>query len=710
MHCRPQRSSSSPAEGMERGRALWPLTGQGRRYFPGPDDEGTVRYHANDHPLGANLSTRYQDHGFDGDTRGHTIDYDRSPHSDRVLSFLTAMPRDQQHGLQRTGFTGTRSGLPQHQFDHMWGIGSPGQEHDLFGVEPLPEDAIIMVGGRPLRADQRAELDDLGGPSFSTPIIYIGSNDHRVPDVPVRELLEVVRQVSTHDVRETASLEAYEAALLDLIAPASGTDHTHWYFTDWHRYPPHFQYFIGTSCHGAAPRAGFRYIRRISDIQYPVGHLRADGGTVAGHLVVHPRLATALALTQDPSPRHGHVSQVSTEDSAADRLARSHAPQANQLISWTTFIDAMLDHPLGIDVGADVQGAYAHASAFPSVMRLLREQAIAALALRASRSTVIFSGMLALFEDELHGRDIIHEPQLRQQGGRAGRDGWRTARQMLRVDYIDTPSMSGIDRRPRIITDSGYDTFLRSSTLNDHGLIREVLTTVPSPEGSSTVAEAMVRRTTHALRSIYVDRPHLPPRSVANSYDGILQRVFDESTPHQPLDLSGRVDDDPEDPRWRARQRLNNAPSLETPSHDERSYRLTRVGLRPGDENSLVGDGPTDDEEVDSDVLEELLADSDDSTSASSYSTDPRQEFIEELRRMWFEHGRARPRLQVPNFALRDLDEHFMQDLTNMFNPDFITHFPVLVDDSMLDDARMTRQCNARALNAMQWEAVRHLE
>ena len=77
---------------------------------------------------------------------------------------------------------------------------------------------------------------------------------------------------------------------------------------------------------------------------------------------------------------------------------------------------------------------------------------------------------------------------------------------------------------------------------------------------------------------------------------------------------------------------------------------------------------------------------------------------------MWFEHGRARPLAQLPNHALRDLDEHFMQDLTDMFTPDFVTHFPILVDDSMLDYERMTRQCNARALNAVQWEAVRYLE
>ena len=132
---------------------LWPLTGQGRRFFLSHDEEGTVRYHANDHPLGAGLSTRYQAHDVDGDVRGNTIDYGRSPHSDRVPSFMIAMPREQQHGLQRTGFTGTRSGLPHRQFDHMWGIGSPHQENDLFGVEALPEDTIIMVGGRPLRAD-----------------------------------------------------------------------------------------------------------------------------------------------------------------------------------------------------------------------------------------------------------------------------------------------------------------------------------------------------------------------------------------------------------------------------------------------------------------------------------------------------------------------------------------------------------------------------
>ena len=62
---------------MERGRTLWPLTGQGRRFFLSHDEEGTVRYHANDHPLGAGLSTRYQAHDLDGDARGNTLDSTR---------------------------------------------------------------------------------------------------------------------------------------------------------------------------------------------------------------------------------------------------------------------------------------------------------------------------------------------------------------------------------------------------------------------------------------------------------------------------------------------------------------------------------------------------------------------------------------------------------------------------------------------------------
>ena len=687
-----------------------------------------MRYHANDHPLGAGLNTRNQDIGFAGNARGNTIDHERSPHSDRVLSFMVAMPRDQQHGLQRTGFGGARSGLPQQQFDHMWGIGSPNQEHDLFGVEALPVDAIIMVGGRPLRPDQRAELDDLGGPSYSTPLSHVGSIDRRAPAMTVREMLEIVRQVSTHSVHETASLEAYEAALLDLMASASGIDHAHWYFTDWHRYPPHFQYYIGTSCHGATPRSGFRYIRRTSDIQYPDGHLRADGGVAAGRLVVHPRLATALAIAPVVPP---------------------------QATPWTTFINAMLDNPMGINIGADVRDAYVHVSAFPSVMRLLREQALVAGAFGEARFTVITSGMQYTFDDGL-----------RQQGGRAGRDGWRTAMRALQADYMRTPILHGGDHRSRIVTDVGHDTFLRSSSLRDHGLVREVLTEMPSIIGSSTMMESHVRRTTEALRSIYNDRPRQQTRSsetadstagvpTPNTYEGLLHQVITDTTPHQQLGRPGRVnddgrvyflirpenlrrmdtgdsdaetvasasdrtfsrrslretdlDDDVNDPLWRARQQRNNALALEPPSQDARTYRLGRVGLRRGDEDSLIGDGPTDDE-VDSDELEELLPDSGDS-SASSESSDPRQEFVDELRRMWFEHGRAQPRPQLPNLhALRDLDEHFMQDWRELFDPNFITHFPVLVDDSMLDDERMTRQCNARALNARQWETLRHME
>ncbi len=164
------------------------LPNQPRRYHASFPAEGQIRHHIDGLPL--SVHRRLRDRVDVDVDDGNFVDLDNTPHSDRIPSTWVTLPPEVLSVTEADGTRGDIAIMDRMDFENMWSIGADNPHHldhrfgitALPGLTPLPENTRIMVGGEPLRLDQRSSFPDLSGPvNRFTPEIAVNASSDRAP-------------------------------------------------------------------------------------------------------------------------------------------------------------------------------------------------------------------------------------------------------------------------------------------------------------------------------------------------------------------------------------------------------------------------------------------------------------------------------------------------------------------------------------------------